>query len=174
MLRIGISCADTALLCADGRGRVRSQQFLVCTCDFLNASGPPRSAIQAKSTPISARSQHRRSIRRRSTISTFEGGGARCLPGGKPASGQGITGGQFVEPTVFTDIDNSMQIGREEIFGPSALDHQLRYLGKCIRIANDRSAALRQALRLATSRAAYACQSCCAPELCGGTYQEIS
>ncbi|POA82298.1 carnitine dehydratase [Pseudomonas sp. FW305-E2] len=44
--------------------------------------------------------------------------GAKCLLGGKPASGPGIKGGQFIEPTVFTDVSNDMRIAQEEVFGP--------------------------------------------------------
>src|SRR5690606_21982337 len=42
--------------------------------------------------------------------------GARLATGGsRPA---GLNRGYFIEPTVFTDADNSMAIAREEIFGP--------------------------------------------------------
>jgi aldehyde dehydrogenase (NAD+) len=42
--------------------------------------------------------------------------GARLvLGGGKPA---GLDRGFFVEPTLFADVDNSMRIAQEEIFGP--------------------------------------------------------
>jgi (Z)-2-((N-methylformamido)methylene)-5-hydroxybutyrolactone dehydrogenase len=44
--------------------------------------------------------------------------GARCLLGGKPAAGPDLTGGQFVEPTIFTDVTNDMRIAQEEVFGP--------------------------------------------------------
>jgi aldehyde dehydrogenase (NAD+) len=44
--------------------------------------------------------------------------GARCLLGGKPAVGPGLTGGQFVEPTIFADVTNNMRIAQEEVFGP--------------------------------------------------------
>lgn len=44
--------------------------------------------------------------------------GARCIAGGKPAEGPGIVGGQFVEPTIFTDVTNKMRIAQEEVFGP--------------------------------------------------------
>jgi acyl-CoA reductase-like NAD-dependent aldehyde dehydrogenase len=40
-------------------------------------------------------------------LSTF-----RC--GGKPRGGKGY----YVEPTVFTEVKDSMKISREEIFGP--------------------------------------------------------
>jgi acyl-CoA reductase-like NAD-dependent aldehyde dehydrogenase len=42
--------------------------------------------------------------------------GARLVTGGKRAEGHG--GGYFVQPTVFADVDGSMRIAREEIFGP--------------------------------------------------------
>lgn len=63
--------------------------------------------------------------------------GARCLLGGKPASGDGIKGGQFVEPTIFTDVDNSMRIAREEVFGPVLSIISFDTEADAIRIAND-------------------------------------
>ena len=44
--------------------------------------------------------------------------GAKCVMGGKPYKGAGATGGQFVEPTIFTEVDNKMRIAQEEVFGP--------------------------------------------------------
>jgi aldehyde dehydrogenase (NAD+) len=44
-----------------------------------------------------------------------EEGAKVALGGGRPA---GIDKGYFVEPTVFVDVDNSMRIAQEEIFGP--------------------------------------------------------
>ncbi|KDR40530.1 aldehyde dehydrogenase [Caballeronia glathei] len=44
--------------------------------------------------------------------------GARCILGGKPAAGPGVKGGQFVEPTIFTNVTNDMRIAQEEVFGP--------------------------------------------------------
>jgi len=42
--------------------------------------------------------------------------GARVvIGGGRPAH---LTAGWYVEPTVFADVDNSMTIAQEEIFGP--------------------------------------------------------
>jgi betaine-aldehyde dehydrogenase len=44
--------------------------------------------------------------------------GARLLHGGRRAEGPGLSGGYFVEPTVFADVTDSMSIARDEIFGP--------------------------------------------------------
>lgn len=61
--------------------------------------------------------------------------GARLLAGGKAASDKG--GGFFVEPTCFVDVDNSMRIAREEIFGPVLAVIPFEDDEDAIRIAND-------------------------------------
>lgn len=44
--------------------------------------------------------------------------GARLVCGGKRPDDPRLEGGLFVEPTIFADVDASMSIAREEIFGP--------------------------------------------------------
>jgi betaine-aldehyde dehydrogenase len=44
-------------------------------------------------------------------------GATLALGGGQP-SDPGLAAGHFVEPTIFTNVDASMRIAREEIFGP--------------------------------------------------------
>src|SRR5215472_12586577 len=44
--------------------------------------------------------------------------GAKLELGGKRLTGPNYEHGWFFEPTVFTDVDPSMRIGQEEIFGP--------------------------------------------------------
>ncbi|MFE5029920.1 aldehyde dehydrogenase family protein [Streptomyces sp. NPDC056656] len=45
--------------------------------------------------------------------------------------------GYFVQPTVFTGVDNSMRLAREEIFGPVAVLITFRDVDEAVRIAND-------------------------------------
>ena len=55
----------------------------------------------------------------RTVLSYIDAGhheGAKVLAGGRQARAE--TGGYYVEPTVFTGVDNGMKIAREEIFGP--------------------------------------------------------
>jgi len=40
--------------------------------------------------------------------------GAELLTGGGPSD----AGAQFVQPTIFTNVDNAMRIAQEEVFGP--------------------------------------------------------
>jgi aldehyde dehydrogenase (NAD+) len=61
--------------------------------------------------------------------------GARAVVGGgAPAH---LDKGWFIEPTVFADVDNSMRIAREEIFGPVLSVIPYDDEADAIRIAND-------------------------------------
>lgn len=44
--------------------------------------------------------------------------GARLVTGGTRPTGEQVSDGFFVSPTIFADVDNNMRIAREEIFGP--------------------------------------------------------
>ena len=61
--------------------------------------------------------------------------GARLVTGGgRP---EGLDSGFFVQPTVFADVDNSMTIAQEEIFGPVLAIIPYDTEDDAIRIAND-------------------------------------
>ncbi len=61
--------------------------------------------------------------------------GARLVTGGgRP---EGLDSGWFVQPTVFADVDNSMTIAQEEIFGPVLAIIPYDTEDDAIRIAND-------------------------------------
>lgn len=61
--------------------------------------------------------------------------GARLVTGGgRP---EGLDSGYFVQPTVFADVDNSMTIAQEEIFGPVLAIIPYDTEEDAIRIAND-------------------------------------
>jgi acyl-CoA reductase-like NAD-dependent aldehyde dehydrogenase len=61
--------------------------------------------------------------------------GARIVTGGgRP---DGLAGGWFVQPAVFADVDNSMTIAQEEIFGPVLAVIPYDTQDDAVRIAND-------------------------------------
>jgi betaine-aldehyde dehydrogenase len=64
-------------------------------------------------------------------------GEATLAIGGGRAAGPGLDRGLFVEPTIFTDVDNSSRIAREEIFGPVACVIPFDDERDALRIAND-------------------------------------
>jgi acyl-CoA reductase-like NAD-dependent aldehyde dehydrogenase len=44
--------------------------------------------------------------------------GAQCVLGGGKPEARDLSAGWFVQPTVFTQVNNNMRIAREEVFGP--------------------------------------------------------
>jgi aldehyde dehydrogenase (NAD+) len=64
--------------------------------------------------------------------------GARLVFGGDRPGGE-LAGGNFVNPTLFADVDNTMAIAQEEIFGPVLSVIPFDSEEEAIRIANDSS-----------------------------------
>jgi gamma-glutamyl-gamma-aminobutyraldehyde dehydrogenase len=61
--------------------------------------------------------------------------GARCVAGGQRARAE--SGGFYVEPTVFDQVNNRMTIAREEIFGPVMSVIRFATEAEAIAMAND-------------------------------------
>ncbi|RZT24367.1 betaine-aldehyde dehydrogenase [Mycobacterium sp. BK558] len=61
--------------------------------------------------------------------------GARVVVGGERP--EGLDSGWYVQPTVFADVDNSMTIAQEEIFGPVLAVIPYEDEDDAVRIAND-------------------------------------
>ncbi len=61
--------------------------------------------------------------------------GAEAVAGGKPESGG--NGGYFVDPTLFTGVNDEMKIAREEIFGPVLVAQPFESLEEVAARAND-------------------------------------
>jgi aldehyde dehydrogenase (NAD+) len=57
--------------------------------------------------------------------------------GGKVAAGAELGNGHYIEPTVYTDVSNDMEIAREEIFGPILSVIKFKDEADAVRIAND-------------------------------------
>ncbi|MFZ3469947.1 aldehyde dehydrogenase [Streptomyces sp. 4.24] len=82
--------------------------------------------------PLVAKRQQQRSL---DFIRIGQEEGAKVLSGGgRPA---GLDQGWYVEPTLFGDVDNSMRIAREEIFGPVVCLIPYGDEQEALRIAND-------------------------------------
>ena len=76
--------------------------------------GDPMSA-DTQMGPIATPPQYEKVLR---YIDVAKSEGARCVLGGAPATGPGLKGGMFVQPTIFTDVTSRMRIAQEEVFGP--------------------------------------------------------
>lgn len=62
--------------------------------------------------------------------------GATCVYGGHAISGPEYGQGQFVAPTVFTNVHNSMRIAQEEVFGPVLSVIKFSTVDEALDIAN--------------------------------------
>jgi len=86
-------------------------------------------------------------------IRTGEEEGARIVSGGgRPG---GLDRGYFLEPTLFTEVDNSMTIARTEFFGPVGVVIPFRTDDEAVRIANDSPYGLAGAVWSADTATAY-------------------
>jgi acyl-CoA reductase-like NAD-dependent aldehyde dehydrogenase len=65
--------------------------------------------------PITTQAQRKKIL---DYMDVARGDGATCLLGGGAPRAEALLSGWFVEPTVFTNVDNTMRIAREEVFGP--------------------------------------------------------
>ena len=63
-----------------------------------------------------------------------EEGATVAFGGGRPA---GLERGYFVEPTLFTGVENSMSIAQDEVFGPVGVVIPFRDEDEAVRLAND-------------------------------------
>jgi (Z)-2-((N-methylformamido)methylene)-5-hydroxybutyrolactone dehydrogenase len=63
--------------------------------------------------------------------------GAKCRLGGAAAARPECGNGQFVEPTIFTEVQNHMRIAREEVFGPVLSCIRFKDDDEAVAIAND-------------------------------------
>ena len=63
--------------------------------------------------------------------------GAQCRLGGKAATRPECGQGQFVEPTIFTEVRNDMRIAQEEVFGPVLSVIRFKDDDEAVAIAND-------------------------------------
>ncbi|MCO5793840.1 MAG: aldehyde dehydrogenase family protein [Blastomonas sp.] len=84
--------------------------------------------------PVISRRQMERVL---SYIALGEEEGATLLAGGKARPDK--AGGFFIEPTCFVDVDNSMRIAQEEIFGPVLVVIPFQDDDDAVRIANESS-----------------------------------
>ena len=70
---------------------------------------------QTQVGPITTQAQRARVL---GYIEIAKSEGAQCVLGGGTFQTPELAAGWFVQPTIFTQVDNTMRIAREEVFGP--------------------------------------------------------
>jgi aldehyde dehydrogenase (NAD+) len=99
--------------------------------------------------PVVSQRQHERVL---GYIAKGVAEGARLVTGGgRPSQ---LERGWYVEPTLFADVDNSMTIAREEIFGPVLVVIPFEDDDDAVRIANDNDYGLAGAVTSASEERA--------------------
>ncbi|MER0445364.1 aldehyde dehydrogenase [Streptomyces sp. Edi4] len=126
----GQACvAQTRVLAPRARYDEYAEAF-AAAANALVVGDPMDSATQVG--PLVAERQRRRSL---DYIRIGQEEGAKILAGGgRPA---GLDRGWYVEPTLFGEVDNTMRVAREEIFGPVICLLPYEDEAEALRIAND-------------------------------------
>ena len=108
-------------------------RFVEKLIDFVRTAklGDP-AAPDTQIGPVATRPQFEKVL---SYIEIAKQEGATCVFGGKTRPDLGA--GQFVEPTIFTNVKNSMRIAQEEVFGPVLAVIRFEDEADAIRIGND-------------------------------------
>ena len=84
--------------------------------------------------PVTTRPQYEKIL---NYIGIAQKEGAQLALGGKPAARPECGEGWFIEPTIFSGVNNQMRIAREEVFGPVLSIIPFRDDDEAIAIAND-------------------------------------
>jgi acyl-CoA reductase-like NAD-dependent aldehyde dehydrogenase len=95
--------------------------------------GDPRLAT-TQVGPITTRPQHKKVLE---YIGIGSQEGAELALGGKVAEVEGSRSGLFVQPSIFTGVNNRMRIAQEEIFGPVLSIIPFQDEDEAVAIAND-------------------------------------
>jgi aldehyde dehydrogenase (NAD+) len=95
--------------------------------------GDPMS-METQVGPVTTRAQYERVL---GYIDIAANEGAELLMGGGPAKRAECGSGWFVEPTIFSGVDNRMRIAQEEVFGPVLSIIRFKDEDEAVGIAND-------------------------------------
>jgi len=96
---------------------------------------PERQGVTLTLRPPLVSEEQLGKVQRYVEIGKKEGARLRC-GGGQPKD-PALAKGFYFEPTVFTEVDNKMQIAQEEIFGPVASILKFHDEDDAVRIGND-------------------------------------
>ncbi|MEE3386839.1 MULTISPECIES: aldehyde dehydrogenase family protein [unclassified Alcanivorax] len=131
MNNTGQSCNAPSRMLVPADRLAEAEAIAAQACDSIVVGDP-----QNEDTVIGPIANGRQYQRVQSMIETGLQEGATLVAGGtgKPA---GMEAGYFARPTVFSQVSNTMTIGREEIFGPVLVMIPYQDVDEAVAIAND-------------------------------------
>jgi (Z)-2-((N-methylformamido)methylene)-5-hydroxybutyrolactone dehydrogenase len=92
------------------------------------------SSMETQVGPVTTPAQYKKIL---DYLAIGKSEGAQVALGGAAADSNSFGGGRFVQPTIFTSVNNTMRIAREEIFGPVLSVIPFSDEEEAIKIAND-------------------------------------
>ncbi len=109
--------------------------FVARLCEVAAGAriGDP-SKMETEIGPIATREQFDRIL---TMIEMAKAEGAKCVLGGHALQGKEFGQGQFIAPTIFTEVSNHMRIAQQEVFGPVLCVLRFDSDDEAIAIAND-------------------------------------
>ena len=131
MNNTGQSCNAPSRLLVHAEQLAEAEAIAAEACSTIVAGDP-----QDEGTVIGPIANGRQYQRVQSMIEKGVEEGAKLVAGGtgKP---EGLEAGYFARPTVFSQVSNTMTIGREEIFGPVLVMIPYQDVDEAVAIAND-------------------------------------
>ena len=131
MNNTGQSCNAPSRLLVHAEKLAEAEAIAAEACSTIVAGDP-----QDEGTVIGPIANGRQYQRVQSMIEKGVEEGAKLVAGGtgKP---EGLEAGYFARPTVFSQVSNTMTIGREEIFGPVLVMIPYQDVDEAVTIAND-------------------------------------
>ena len=131
MNNTGQSCNAPSRLLVHAEQLAEAEAIAAEACSTIVAGDP-----QDEGTVIGPIANGRQYQRVQSMIEKGVEEGAKLVAGGtgKP---EGLEAGYFARPTVFSQVSNTMTIGREEIFGPVLVMIPYQNVDEAVAIAND-------------------------------------
>ena len=131
MNNTGQSCNAPSRMLVHAEQLAEAEAIAAEACSTIVAGDP-----QNEDTVIGPIANGRQYQRVQSMIEKGVEEGAKLVAGGtgKP---EGLEAGYFARPTVFSQVSNTMTIGREEIFGPVLVMIPYQDVDEAVTIAND-------------------------------------
>jgi aldehyde dehydrogenase (NAD+) len=131
MNNTGQSCNAPSRMLVPADQLEEAEAIAAAACSSIVVGDP-----QNEDTTIGPIANGRQYQRVQSMIEKGEQEGAKLVAGGtgKP---EGLEAGYFARPTIFSQVSNTMTIGREEIFGPVLVMIPYQDVDEAVAIAND-------------------------------------
>jgi succinate-semialdehyde dehydrogenase/glutarate-semialdehyde dehydrogenase len=122
----GQVCVSTERIYVDARVREPFLRRMVEKTNALKQGNPRSEGVQ-----VGPMVHARQKAKVLAQIDQAIAAGATVLTGGEPREGN------FVAPTILADVDHTMEVMREETFGPVACVQAFSTLDEAVRLAND-------------------------------------